>query len=77
MLAFNCREAVINGLIEKKGTIRILDLGGNLSYWENMNWKSTATHISLLNLTQSTIPDESKHLFEFLIKNSYIMDIDD
>jgi hypothetical protein len=57
-------EAVINGLIEKKGTIRILDLGGNMSYWEKMNWKNTATHISLLNLTQSTIPDESKHLFE-------------
>ena len=57
-------QAAINALIEKKGTVRILDLGGNLSYWENMNWKNTATHISLLNLTPSAIPDDSKHLFE-------------
>jgi len=57
-------QTAINALIEKKGTIRILDLGGDLSYWENMNWKNTATHISLLNLTPSAIPDDSKHLFE-------------
>jgi hypothetical protein len=57
-------QSIINALIEKKGTIRILDLGGDLSYWENMNWKNTSTHISLLNLASITIPDDSKHLFE-------------
>ena len=42
-------HAIINALIEKKGTIRILDLGGDISYWENMNWKNTSTQSNWLN----------------------------
>lgn len=61
---FKVVNDVINSLIEIKGTIKILDLGGDLEYWKNMNWNNHATQISLLNLSSNNIPDELKGSFQ-------------
>jgi Methyltransferase domain len=44
--------------IPQEGTIRILDVGGTESYWQNMNFNPGNVHITLLNLYEDvpTLP---------------------
>ncbi|MES2003073.1 MAG: methyltransferase domain-containing protein [Bacteroidota bacterium] len=49
----------IEDLIQEKGTIKILDIGGEIGYWKNIGWQNEHTTIYLLNLdTGTTLKDE-------------------
>jgi len=63
-------ETILHKLIEEKGRVRILDLGGDLAYWKNMKWTNSATHITLLNLSPSPIPEDLKNRFESVQANA-------
>jgi hypothetical protein len=67
---FSKIESILNTLIDQKGRIRILDLGGDYAYWKTMNWKNDSTHITLLNLADTTIPLEQKEWFDSLQANA-------
>ena len=53
---FDLLRGYFETLIEQKGSIRILDIGGDFAYWLNVGWTNTDSEIYLLNLSDSVIP---------------------
>jgi hypothetical protein len=51
---FSRIQKEIEALIAKKGKIKILDLGGEIGYWQNIGWQNPNCTIYLLNL--DTVP---------------------
>ncbi|MCW3088213.1 MAG: methyltransferase type 11 [Sediminibacterium sp.] len=47
---FTLLQDPINQLIKEKGNIRILDIGGELDYWQHIGWKNEHCLIYLFNL---------------------------
>ncbi len=47
---FSYLQNKIETLIREKGNIKILDIGGELSYWQHLGWKHENCTIYLLNL---------------------------
>ena len=41
---------IIEELIAVRGSVKVLDIGGELAYWKNMGWQNNAATIYLLNL---------------------------
>jgi hypothetical protein len=51
--------AVVDEIASRKGTCRILDLGGKLAYWQALEplWRDRRCHITLLNLAAEAVTD--------------------
>jgi 2-polyprenyl-3-methyl-5-hydroxy-6-metoxy-1,4-benzoquinol methylase len=41
---------IIEELIAERGSVKVLDIGGEIAYWRNMGWQNNAATIYLLNL---------------------------
>ena len=52
--------ALVDEIASRKGTCRILDLGGKLAYWQALEplWCDRPCHITLVNLAAEAVPDE-------------------
>ena len=53
---FKLVQCYFEELIRRKGKIRILDIGGDFSFWINIGWTSPDCEFFLLNLDQSPVP---------------------
>jgi len=51
---FSYQKLRIEKLLETKETIKILDIGGEIDFWENMDWDNNRCTIYLLNLEPVT-----------------------
>lgn len=61
---FELLKARLEKQIQPSSTFRILDIGGDIGYWKNLDWKHNQCKISLLNLYNIDIPAEEKNQFE-------------
>lgn len=61
-------------LIQQKNSINILDIGGEYNYWQGLNWDTSQCRITLLNLTEITIPDSMKNTFSSVAGNAMNLD---
>ena len=52
--------AVVDDILAKQETCRILDVGGWTTYWQFLEplWRDRPIHITLVNLTAAPTPDE-------------------
>lgn len=53
---FNLIRIFFEEMIRQKGTIKVLDIGGDFAYWKNVGWTDTRCQFFLLNLEQSPVP---------------------
>ena len=51
---FASQQKLIESLLEKKPSIKILDIGGELDFWQHMGWDNERCTIYLLNLEDRT-----------------------
>ncbi|MBI2283786.1 MAG: methyltransferase domain-containing protein [Bacteroidetes bacterium] len=56
---FALLETQIEALIARKGKIKILDIGGEKRYWENIGWQNPNCTIYLLNLDMADNAENS------------------
>jgi Methyltransferase domain len=51
---------IVDEIIATRGTCRILDIGGWVSYWQFLEplWRDRPIHITMVNLDQAPVPDE-------------------
>lgn len=67
---FALLEKSISLLASQKKTYRILDIGGDISYWKNLGWQNDHCHIHLLNLYPISITDKDAVTFTSVIGNA-------
>jgi hypothetical protein len=51
--------SIVDEIIGKNATCRILDIGGRLAYWQALEplWRDRSCHITLINLDSEPVPD--------------------
>ncbi len=52
-------KEVLEGLIAERGSVKVLDIGGEIVYWKNMGWQNSAATIYVLNL--DPVFDKEQH----------------
>lgn len=67
---FSLLENRIKQLASQKDTFRILDIGGDISYWKHVGWKRDNCHIYLLNLYENAIEEKDAAFFHTVIGNA-------
>ena len=67
---FAALQKGIETLINQKGTCKILDIGGDISYWKHIGWQNDHCHIYLLNLYENKIPETESKNFHSLVGNA-------
>ena len=66
------RFDILKNRIEKliqKDHFKILDIGGDIQYWENIGWQHPSCQIHLLNLYTSEIPQSDVNKFSSSVGN--------
>jgi hypothetical protein len=67
---FSLLENRIKYLALKKEKIDILDIGGDISFWKHVGWKSEKCHICLLNLYENKIEEKDSPNFHTIVGNA-------
>ncbi len=67
---FEILEKRIESLASQKETFKILDIGGDISYWKHVGWQNPKSDIYLLNLYENTIPEADCNKFHSVIGNA-------
>lgn len=51
--------ALVDEVVAQKGRVRVLDLGGGVSYWMGVEelWRDRPLHVTLVNLASERVPD--------------------
>lgn len=51
--------AIVDAIVAANGRCRVVDLGGNLEYWQGLEdlWGDRPLHLTLVNLSAETAPD--------------------
>lgn len=57
----------LQSLGETKEVYRILDIGGDVSYWKHMGWNDPKSRICLLNLYENKIDKEDELIFSSVV----------
>jgi 2-polyprenyl-3-methyl-5-hydroxy-6-metoxy-1,4-benzoquinol methylase len=60
---FALLEKKIESLAALKGSVKILDIGGDISYWKHIGWHDQRAQIYLLNLYENNIEEKDSHIF--------------
>lgn len=60
---FDLFKSKIEQLEQQKGKIEILDIGGDIKYWNSVGWDNPNVKINLLNLYESKIEDKDASSF--------------
>lgn len=63
----------IESLIHQKGTCKILDIGGDISYWKHIGWQNQYCHIYLLNLYENKVTETDSANFHSVIGDALQM----
>jgi len=63
----------IESLADQKDVCKILDIGGDISYWKHLGWHNDHCHIYLLNLYENKIDESESKLFHSVIGNALQM----
>ncbi len=67
---FALLENRIKQLASGKEEFHILDIGGDIAYWKNVEWNSGNCHIHLLNLYKNSIEEKDSTYFHNIVGNA-------
>lgn len=67
---FALLENRIKELAAKKETFQILDLGGDIGYWEHVGWNSDNCRVTLLNLYPNPVEQKDAAHFRSMVGNA-------
>jgi hypothetical protein len=67
---FSLLKDKIELLAATKNELKILDIGGDISYWKHIGWENPRSVIYLLNLYENTIPEKDAGQFRAVVGNA-------